>query len=49
MNKPTTVAMPILFNGDSMSFSDVASWTRITRFSVSLAAFVAVLSVGYYL
>lgn len=31
-----------------MSFSDVASWTRITRFSVSLAAFVAVFSVGYY-
>ena len=48
MNKPTAVATQILFNGDSMSFSDVASWTRITRFSVSLAAFVAVLSVGYY-
>lgn len=48
MNKPTAVATPILFNGDSMSFSDVASWTRITRFSVSLAAFIAVLSVGYY-
>ena len=48
MNKPTVITPPIISNGDSMSFSDIASWDKTPIFGVSIAVFIVVLSVGYY-
>ena len=48
MNKPTVITPPIISNGDSMSFSDIASWGKTPIVGVSVAVFIVVLSVGYY-
>ena len=48
MNKPTVITPPIISNGDSMSFSDIASWGKTPIVGVSIAVFIVVLSVGYY-
>ena len=48
MNKLIAVAKAILFNTDSMDFSDIATWNRLTISSVSLAAFISVFFIGNY-
>ena len=41
MNKPTVITPPIISNGDSMSFSDIASWGKTPIVGVSIAVFIA--------
>lgn len=48
MNKATEVTSQMVLDHNSMELSDVSSWSKLATIGLSIAAFIAVLSGGYY-